>query len=143
MQAIIYPNDKGGIAIILPAPGCGIPLEQIARKDVPPIVTYEGTGVFEREPSTFHYEGTGVFDGTDHNGNPIEIQKEIEVPGELYEVMQKIETPRPFRIIPVSAIPTDRTYRAAWTADFSAPDGYGIGSDAWFAEQASANAAGG
>ena len=86
MQAIIYPNDQGGIAIILPAPDCGISLEEIARKDVP----------------------AGVA----------------------------------FRIIPVSAIPTDRTYRAAWTADFSAPDGHGIGSDAWWAEQASANAAG-
>jgi hypothetical protein len=87
MQAIIYPNDQGGIAIILPAPGCGIPLQEIARKDVP----------------------AGVA----------------------------------FRIIPASVIPQDRTYRDAWTADFSAPDGYGIGAEAWFAEQASANAAGG
>lgn len=86
MQAIIYPNDQGNIAVIIPAPDCGIPLFEIGRKDVP----------------------AGV----------------------------------PFRIIPVSAIPTDRTYRDAWTADFSAPDGYGIGADAWFAEQASANAAG-
>ncbi len=87
MQVIIYPNDQGGIAIILPAPGCGIPLEEIARKDVP----------------------AGV----------------------------------PFRIIDASAIPTDRTYREAWTADFSEPDGHGIGAEAWFAEQASANSAGG
>ncbi len=79
MQAIIYPNDQGGIAIIIPAPDCGIPLAEIARKDV----------------------SAGV----------------------------------PFRIIPASAIPTDRTYRDAWTADFSAPDGYGIGADAWFTEQ--------
>jgi hypothetical protein len=87
MQAIIYPTDQGGIAVIIPAPDCGIPLEEIARKDVP----------------------AGVA----------------------------------FRIIPASVIPTDRTYRDAWTADFSAPDGHGIGADAWFAEQASANAAGG
>ncbi|MFN8996347.1 MAG: hypothetical protein ACK5X3_22140 [Pseudomonadota bacterium] len=86
MQAIIYPNDQGGIAVIIPAPDCGIPPQEIARKDVP----------------------AGV----------------------------------PFRIIPASAIPQDRTYREAWTADFSAPDGHGIGADAWFAEQASANAAG-
>ncbi|MFN8993304.1 MAG: hypothetical protein ACK5X3_06530 [Pseudomonadota bacterium] len=86
MQAIIYPNGQGGIAVIIPAPDCGIPLEEIARKDVP----------------------AGVA----------------------------------FRIIPTSAIPQDRTYRDAWTADFSAPDGYGIGAEAWFAEQASANAAG-
>jgi hypothetical protein len=79
MQAIIYPKDQNGIAIILPAPNCGIPLEEIARKDVP----------------------AGVA----------------------------------FRIIPASAIPEDRTYRDAWTADFSEPDGQGIGAEAWFAEQ--------
>lgn len=79
MQAIIYPNNDGGIAIILPAPDCGLPLEEIARKDVPASV--------------------------------------------------------PYRIIPSSAIPTDRTFRDAWTTDFSAPDGHGIGADAWFAEQ--------
>jgi hypothetical protein len=87
MQAIIYPNNQGGIAVIIPAPSCGIPLEEIARKDVP----------------------AGVA----------------------------------FRIIATSSIPQDRTYRDAWTADFSNPDGHGIGADAWFAEQASANSAGG
>jgi hypothetical protein len=79
MQAIIYPNDQGGIAVIIPAPDCGISLEEIARKDVP----------------------AGA----------------------------------PFRIISASAIPQDRTFRAAWTADFSAPDGFGVGAEAWFAEQ--------
>jgi hypothetical protein len=86
-QRIVYPADNGGVAVIIPAPGCGIPLFEIGRKDVP----------------------AGI----------------------------------PFLIIPASAIPQDRTYRDAWTADFSAPDGYGIGAEAWFAEQASANAAGG
>ena len=79
MQAIIYPNDQGGIAVIIPAPGCGIPLQEVARKDVP----------------------AGI----------------------------------PFCIILAASIPQDRTYREAWTADFSNPDGYGIGADAWFAEQ--------
>jgi len=79
MQAIIYPNDQGVIAVIIPAPDCGIPLFEIGRKDVP----------------------AGVA----------------------------------FRIIPTSAIPQDRTYREAWTADFSAPDGHGVGAGAWFAEQ--------
>jgi hypothetical protein len=30
-------------------------------------------------------------------------------------------------------IPADRDFRDAWEADFSNPDGYGIGADAWFA----------
>jgi hypothetical protein len=41
----------------------------------------------------------------------------------------------PYKIIDVSEIPSDRTFRAAWESDFTNPDGYGIGADAWFAEQ--------
>lgn len=40
---------------------------------------------------------------------------------------------RPYKIITVDDIPTDRTFRNAWEADFSSPDGYGIGAAAWFA----------
>lgn len=29
--------------------------------------------------------------------------------------------------------PGDRDFRNAWEADFTNPDGYGIGADAWFA----------
>lgn len=35
-QRIIYPTDDGGVAIIVPAPGSGLTLDEIARKDVPP-----------------------------------------------------------------------------------------------------------
>ena len=41
----------------------------------------------------------------------------------------------PYKIISASDIPTDRTFRDAWEADFSEPDGYGIGHDAWVVEQ--------
>jgi hypothetical protein len=77
MQAIIYPNQNT-ISVMRPL-DCGLPIQEIARKDVP----------------------FGV----------------------------------PYRIIDAALIPEDRTYRNAWTADFSAPDGYGIGAEAWFAEQ--------
>lgn len=77
---IIYPTDDG-IAVIIPA-DCGLPVEQIARKDVPAAT--------------------------------------------------------PFLVVADEEIPTDRTFRAAWVADFSTPDGYGIGAEAWFAEQAGA-----
>jgi hypothetical protein len=33
-QRIIYPNDDGGVAIIVPA-DCGLSIEEIAAKDVP------------------------------------------------------------------------------------------------------------
>ena len=34
-QRIIYPNDEGGVSIIVPAPECGLTIEEIAAKDVP------------------------------------------------------------------------------------------------------------
>jgi hypothetical protein len=34
-QAIIYPNDEGGVALVMPAPECGLTIEEIAAKDVP------------------------------------------------------------------------------------------------------------
>ncbi|NBS70334.1 hypothetical protein EBT31_15690 [bacterium] len=73
---IIYPQN-GGIAVVHPTGE--LPIEEVARKDVP----------------------AGV----------------------------------PYIIVSDDTIPTDRTFRAAWEADFSNPDGYGIGADAWFAEQ--------
>ncbi len=57
-QRIIYPTDDGGVAIIIPAPDCGLTIEQIAAKDVP--------------------QG------------------------------------KPYKIVDVSDIPTDRTFRDAW-----------------------------
>ena len=57
-QRIIYPNDDGGVAIIIPAPECGLTIEELAEKDVP--------------------EG------------------------------------KPYKIVDVADIPTDRTFRDAW-----------------------------
>jgi hypothetical protein len=47
---------------------------------------------------------------------------------------------KPFKIVDAADIPEDRTFRNAWTADLSNPDGYGIGHDAWAAEQAGGQA---
>lgn len=58
-QRIIYPNDTGGVAIIVPAPDCGLSIEEIAAKDVP--------------------------------------------------------AGKPYQIIDVADIPSDRTFRNAWT----------------------------
>ena len=77
-QAIIYPNEQGGVALVIPTGG--LPIEEVARKDVP----------------------AGL----------------------------------PYHIVNHSDIPEDHTFFNAWEADFSDPDGYGIGADAWFAEQA-------
>jgi hypothetical protein len=43
-QRIIYPTDEGNVAIIVPAPNCGLTIEEIAAKDVPPIVVFGPEG---------------------------------------------------------------------------------------------------
>jgi hypothetical protein len=57
-QRIIYPTDEGGVAVIVPAPECGLSIEAIAAKDVP--------------------------------------------------------AGKPFKIVNVSDVPSDRTFRGAW-----------------------------
>jgi hypothetical protein len=57
-QRIIYRTDEGGVAVIVPAPDCGLTIEEIAAKDVP--------------------------------------------------------AGKPFKIVDVADIPSDRTFRAAW-----------------------------
>jgi hypothetical protein len=61
----------------------------------------------------------------------------IIIPAESIELaMKDIPEGKPFKIVDVADIPTDRQWRNAWEADFTNPDGVGIGADAWFAEQA-------
>ena len=59
-KRIIYQNDTGGVAVIVPC-DCGLTIEQIAAKDVP--------------------------------------------------------TGKPYKIVDVSEIPTDRQWRNEWTVD--------------------------
>lgn len=75
---IVFPNDIGGISLIVPTGEVAI--EEVARKDVP-----------IGKPYLF-------------------VEDTVELP--------------------------DNDFFNAWTADFSIPDGYGIGPEAWFAEQA-------
>ncbi len=78
-KSIIYPHPSGGVSLLTPILECGIPLEEIARKDVP----------------------AGV----------------------------------PYKIIDNSDVPPDLIYQSAWEFDFTESDGYGVGAEAWFAEQ--------
>jgi hypothetical protein len=74
-QAIIYPQDNGSIALVIPTGE--LPIAEVSQKDVP----------------------AGI----------------------------------PYLIVDVTSIPEDHTFFGAWEADFSNPDGYGIGADAYFA----------
>lgn len=87
MTRIIYPNDDGGVSIIVPTESAlaTMTIEDIALKDVP--------------------------------------------------------AGKPFKIVATEDIPSDRTFRNAWEADISSPDGTGIGHDAWVAVQNTGDAA--
>jgi hypothetical protein len=69
---IIYPTDDGGVAVIIPAAECGLTIEEIAAKDVPPIVVY----------------------------------------GPEQTVVSS--SPRPYKIVNIADVPSDRTFRNAW-----------------------------
>lgn len=40
-QRVIYPTPDGGVAILVPIPDCGLTLDEIIAKDVPPGVPYK------------------------------------------------------------------------------------------------------
>ena len=68
----------------------------------------------------------------------------IHPTGELpiEDVCQKdVPAGTPYLIVEDDVIPSDRSFRNAWEADFSNPDGYGIGADAYFAAKAAAQEA--
>ena len=57
----------------------------------------------------------------------------------IEDVCQKdVPAGTPYLIVEDDVVPTDRSFRNAWEADFSNPDGTGIGSDAYFAAKAEA-----
>lgn len=52
----------------------------------------------------------------------------------IEDVAQKdVPAGAPYLITSTDEVPSDRTFRGAWEADFSNPDGHGIGADAYFA----------
>jgi hypothetical protein len=59
-----------------------------------------------------------------------------ECPISIQEVARKdVPAGVPFLIIDASQLPQEEEYFNSFEADFSNPDGYGIGAEAWFAEQ--------
>jgi hypothetical protein len=52
----------------------------------------------------------------------------------IEDVCQKdVPAGTPYLIVEDDVVPSDRSFRNAWEADFRNPDGYGIGADAYFA----------
>ena len=71
------------------------------------------------------------------NGGVSVVVPSGELP--IEDVCQKdVPAGTPYLIVEDDVIPSDRSFRNAWEADFSNPDGTGIGADAYFAAKAEA-----
>jgi len=54
----------------------------------------------------------------------------------IEQIAQKdVPAGKPYQILDVADIPSDRTFRNAWEAEIPTPDGHGMGHDAWYAAQ--------
>lgn len=68
MKLAIFPNTEGTISVLVPAPNCGLTLEQICAKDVPTGVKYKiidsselpADGEFR---NAWDYDFTNSYDG--------------------------------------------------------------------------------
>lgn len=68
MKLAIFPNDEGTISVLVPAPNCGLTLEQICAKDVPTGTKYKiidsADLPAEREfRNAWDYDFTNSYDG--------------------------------------------------------------------------------
>jgi len=54
----------------------------------------------------------------------------------IEDVCQKdVPADTPYLLVEDNVVPSDRSFRNAWEADFSNPTGTGIGAEAWFVKQ--------
>lgn len=58
---IIFPNDEGGVSVIIPAAECGLSIEEIAAKDVPAGKPYKIVDVADI-PSDRTFRGAWVYE---------------------------------------------------------------------------------
>lgn len=74
------------------------------------------------------------------HGDGIAIVYPVEGTGiPLTEICRKdVPYQTPYKVLLESDLPQDYEFRDAWRVDFTNPDGYGIGPQRWFIEQAEA-----
>ena len=58
---VIFPNEEGGVSVIIPAPECGLSIEEIAAKDVPAGKPYKIVDVADI-PSDRTFRGAWVYE---------------------------------------------------------------------------------
>lgn len=109
-KRIIYPTDSGGIAVIIPAPQAR-PTVLVSAAEYEDVVVPATDSEPERVETRL-LRNAVYRDQTDEELLSWVAAK--DVPAGL-----------PYRIVHVDDIPTDRRWRAAWTADFAVADGVG------------------
>ena len=79
----------------------------------------------------------GEFTASSYGSVGVEVGDTVIPFASLTEEVARKDVPVgvPYKIINHTDLPEDQTFFNAWEADFSNPDGYGIGAEAWFAEQ--------
>ena len=55
-KRIIFPNDTGGISLVIPIEECGLTIQEIASKDVPVGKPYKIIDVNELPPEAQHWD---------------------------------------------------------------------------------------
>jgi hypothetical protein len=79
-----------------------------------------------------------VFPGDD--GSVVFCYPVLDCGLSLEQIARKdVPAGKPFILLGDEDVPHDHTFFAAFEADFSNPDGFGIGHAAWFAEQDATN----
>lgn len=59
---IIYPNDDGGVSILIPSPNCQLSLEELVTKDIPEGKPYQVVDISEI-PSDREYRNAWKYVG--------------------------------------------------------------------------------
>jgi hypothetical protein len=104
-QRIIYPNDEGGVSILIPAPE--------ARQQV--LVSEAVTEIITRD-AVLDEDGIEVTPAYDETVTVTPAIYRDQTDDEFMQWIAAKDVPagKPFQIVDVSDIPSDRTFRNAW-----------------------------
>lgn len=104
-KRIIYPNDDGGVSILIPATE--------ARKQI--LVSDAVTEIVKHD-AVLNEDGIKIEDAYEETVTIAPAVYREETDEELLNWVAAKDVPagKPFEIVDVSEIPTDRTFRNAW-----------------------------
>jgi len=105
MKRIIYPTDDGGVAVIIPAPEAR--QQVLVSEAVTEVVTHDAVLDEDGIETSAAYEETVVV-------TPAVYRDETDDEFAQWIAAKDVPTGKPFKILDVADIPTDRTFRNAW-----------------------------